>query len=245
MKVSDEVLVVLDKAQCFGNSLKLVGQLDKKLYTKVNQVLESAGGKWNRKSQSHIFFADAAGTIEQILRTGEVANYRDFDYFPTPPSLVDRLITLADIRKGMIVLEPSAGTGNIAREIAKTTFVDCIELRKDYAVALCQYRNGASVIAIADFLTIKPCPKYDRIVMNPPFKNQADIKHVMHALKFLKLGGRLVSVMCANIEFRQNKLTQNFLTMLKEKNARIESNPDAAFRESGTMVKTVTVVINN
>ena len=35
-------------------------------------------------------------------------------FFPTPQALARRLVSLADIRTGMTVLEPSAGTGNIA-----------------------------------------------------------------------------------------------------------------------------------
>jgi len=33
--------------------------------------------------------------------------------------------------------------------------------------------------------------------MNPPFENGADIKHIQHAMKMLKPGGRLVAI-CAN-----------------------------------------------
>lgn len=39
--------------------------------------------------------------------------------------------------------------------------------------------------------------RFDRVVMNPPFENGADIKHITHALTMLKPGGRLVAI-CAN-----------------------------------------------
>ncbi len=38
---------------------------------------------------------------------------------------------------------------------------------------------------------------FDKILMNPPFENGADIRHIMHALGMLKPGGRLVAI-CAN-----------------------------------------------
>jgi hypothetical protein len=41
--------------------------------------------------------------------------------------------------------------------------------------------------------------------MNPPFANADDIKHIMHALKMLKPGGRLVAI-CANGPRQNDKL---------------------------------------
>jgi type I restriction-modification system DNA methylase subunit len=93
------------------------------------------------------------------------------------------------------------------------------------------------------FLNQAPTPEYDRVVMNPPFAKQADIKHVMHALKFLKPDGKLVSVMSASVDFRDNKLTKEFRDLIAERGGRIEALPDGAFKESGTMVRTVIVEI--
>lgn len=55
MNIDSKVLDVLGNSTMDGNSLKLTGQLDRSLYVAVNKVLELAGGKWNRKSQSHLF----------------------------------------------------------------------------------------------------------------------------------------------------------------------------------------------
>ena len=57
----------------------------------------------------------------------------------------------------------------------------------------------------ADFLELRPdddgtcgggCGYVDAVVMNPPFRDGADIKHILHARTFLKPGGRLVAI-CA------------------------------------------------
>ena len=45
MKIADDVLAVLSAAETNGNKLLLVGQLDRKMYVKANEVLEAAGGK--------------------------------------------------------------------------------------------------------------------------------------------------------------------------------------------------------
>lgn len=55
MRVDDEVLAVLSRAETNGFELKLTGQLDRKLYERTNKVLEAAGGKWSRKAKAHIF----------------------------------------------------------------------------------------------------------------------------------------------------------------------------------------------
>jgi hypothetical protein len=46
---------------------------------------------------------------------------------------------------------------------------------------------------------------FDSVVMNPPFKDGADIKHIFHARSFLKQGGRLVAI-CAGGPRQTEKL---------------------------------------
>lgn len=240
MKVDNTVLEVLSNAQTEDCHLRLVGSLDRKLYEKTNKVLEAAGGKWNRKEKAHVFEGDASDAIEQIILTGEITIPQNFGFFPTPNPVVARLIELAEIEPGMAFLEPSAGMGNIAYELAKHGSVHCIELLTPNIEAL---TGTLSSVQQADFLEVEPEPKYDRVVMNPPFAKQADIKHVLHAFKFLKPGGRLVSVMSAGVTFRQDRLTQEFRTLVLASKGLIEELPDAAFKESGTLVKTVIVAM--
>lgn len=244
MRVDNEVLAVLSRAETSGCELKLIGQLDRKLYERTNKVLEAAGGKWNKKAKAHIFESEAFNRIDEIILSGEVEIPKDeFNYFPSPPAVVKRLMELADITHGMQVLEPSAGRGAIAIACAEQgADVDCVELMEANYNALCaddrikRVRRGC-------FLEQGAIEAYDRICMNPPFAKQADIKHVTHALKFLKPGGKLVSVMSASVGFRENSLTNNFRGLIEERGGSIESLPDGAFKESGTMVRTVIVVI--
>ena len=207
-------------------------------------MLEAAGGKWNRKAKAHLFDGDAADAIEQIILTGEITIPQDFGYFPTPEPIVARLIELAEIEPGMTVLEPSAGQGNIAKAVADIAKVDCVELLQKNVEALLAGEFARDVI-MSDFLALVPAPTYDRVVMNPPFARQDDIRHVTHAMRFLKDGGRLVSVMAASILFRDNRLTADFRALIDERGGDIEECPEGAFRSSGTMVRTVIVTIPN
>jgi hypothetical protein len=80
--------------------------------------------------------------------------------------------------------------------------------------------------------------------MNPPFSKRADIKHVMHAFKFLKPGGRLVAIMSAGVSFRDDKLGTAFRSIVIGNGGTIEPNPEGSFKASGTSVSTVMVTMN-
>jgi 16S rRNA G1207 methylase RsmC len=95
----------------------------------------------------------------------------------------------------------------------------------------------------ADFLGIQPDASYDRVVMNPPFAGQDDIRHVMHAFSFLKPNGRLVAIMSAGVLFRANKLTTAFRDLVADNSGAIEPLPDGSFRSSGTAVNTCIVTL--
>jgi len=248
MRVDNEVLNVLSAAECNGSQLFLTGQLDRNLYTRTNKVLEAAGGKWNRKAKAHIFDTDAFDRIEQIILTGDVVVPKDdFDFFPTPPVVSERVIELADIQNGMRVLEPSAGKGDLAlaaQQSALDVKVDMFELMPENNAHLHSMNiKDAKIGEPIDFLSVEPMASFDRVVMNPPFCRQADIKHVSHALKFLKPGGLLVSVMASSVTFRSNNLTTNFRKLIEERGGHIEELPEGSFKSSGTMVNTVIVVI--
>lgn len=244
MKIEDDVLAVLSRAEAAGNAVTLTGQLDRKLYERTNKALEAAGGKWNRKAKAHLFDADATERIEQMLATGSIEVPKDeFNFFPSPPAVVVRLLALADIKPGMRVLEPSAGKGAIAYACADAgATVDCYELMEaNFAALAGDARLGP--VRHMDFLAQAPEASYDRVVMNPPFLRQMDIKHVMHALQFLKPGGLLVSVMASSVAFRDNRLTQDFRDLVRARGGDIEALPDGSFKASGTNVNTVIVTI--
>lgn len=245
MKVSTDVLAVLDRAETKGNTLRLIGTLDRKLYLDTDKVLKAAGGKWDRKQRAHLFDGDAADAIEPVILTGEIVSARQqFGYFPTPAPVAQRVIDHARIEPGMRVLEPSAGRGALALAAVRAgAFVDCVEIQPEHANALTAERERNTTVLCADFLTTDPQPAYDRVVMNPPFARQADITHMLHAYKALRPGGRLVAVMSAGVAFRETALTREFWALLKDVDGWIEALPDDSFKESGTGVRTVLAVV--
>jgi predicted RNA methylase len=246
MRVSDEVMTVLDQVQTDGHKAIITGQLDRKLYEAVNKVLECCGGKWNRSAKAHLFDCPADEALAQVLATGEAIDAkRELNQFYTPLALVDRVMAAAGIEPGMRVLEPSAGPGRLASAaLLAGAVVDCVELDPKNVQLLCSTAYNAvhegDFLAWADTVTTT---QYDRIIMNPPFAKQADIDHVFRASMLLAPGGRLVAIMSAGVMFRQNRLTVDFRDFVGSVGGSIVPLPDDAFKESGTLVRTVLVTI--
>jgi phospholipid N-methyltransferase len=167
--------------------------------------------------------------------------------FPTPVALADRAVALAGIEDWHTVLEPSAGTGHLVEAIkraAPKAHVDMIEINAECCKVLARKfpdeRGYGSHVAHADFLTSDPpfCPDtehgFDRIVMNPPFDHGLDVKHILHALKFLRPGGILVAI-CANGSQQEDALYPMSATW--------DELPPDTFASQGTHVRTVLLSI--
>lgn len=239
-KISQDVLQVLDAATIDGALLTLNGSLDRKLYVETNKVIEAAGGKWNRSKRAHVFDGDAIEFIEPIILTGEYRlTKQDFGQFDTPANLACDVVSLAGIEPGMTVLEPSAGIGRLASAAERVGGkVTCYEVDAKRASDLTDF-----VVHVCDFLSVDPEQSFDRVVMNPPFARQDDIRHVRHAFKFLRSGGRLVAIMSAGVMFRENKATAEFREFVRTHRGSIKALPENSFKDSGTGVNTCVVTM--
>lgn len=114
-----------------------------------------------------------------------------WDFFPTPLPVIDKMLSLAQIKPGMKILEPSAGLGHICREVRKGgTKPDCFEISPLLRQGL--LLQGFSIIG-DDFLSSTPTPIYDLILANPPFFRNGVARHTLHALDWLRPSGRLIT----------------------------------------------------
>ena len=158
--------------------------------------------------------------------------------FVTPRALADRMIETASIQPHHNILEPSAGTGNIVDAILRTGMenkrITIVELNSALASNLA---HKYKLCYPGDFLEKTSWElggPFDRIIMNPPFKNAEDIKHINHARTMLKPGGRLVAI-CADGPRQRDQL---------EPLGEYEPLPSGSFSQAGTNVNTALVVIN-
>lgn len=250
--LSPEVTDVLRRSTITGNVLVLPPeQLDRKLYDAVNKALINAGGKWTR-GKGHAFSSDPRAKLGLMLEAGvSVDEKKKFQAFYTPAILAARVIELADV-SGKCVLEPSAGVGALIKEsfAQGAEHVSAVELNPETFLKLGDIdappmdKPGVRFAAYeADFLalTMRHLPAFDRVVMNPPFTKGQDIKHVAHAYQFLRPGGRLVAIM-APTSITKPAFARAFPKGLGP--TKIEPVPAGAFRESGTDIATVIIVID-
>ena len=245
-QLSNEVLAILSTATIDGNTVILnCGQLDRKMYQDVNDALSALGGKWNRKAKGHVFDGDPKEKIEGAILTGEVTPPSKNGYFPTPKEIVDQLIDHAGVTAGELVLEPSAGRGNISSELVRRgAIVHACELLPDNRAALLSPSYPKiHLYDEPDFMKLQTDDRFDSIVMNPPFEKQQDIDHVLKAYLLLKKGGRLASVMSNGITFRNDKKAVAFRELMDQVGGEIIPLPEESFKESGTGVRTIIVVL--
>lgn len=163
------------------------------------------------------------------------------DFFPTPESRADWIASEADIQPGMDVLEPSAGNGVLAEAARKAGGrVDVVELEQQLRDIL--EEKGFNVVG-SDFDNFTPEKLYDRVLMNPPFSHDLDIKHVQKAFNHLKPGGKLTAIVSTMAGERSNKRNQAFREWLNELGAREEQLPEGMFKESMNPTNVATKLI--
>ncbi|MBC6714756.1 DUF4942 domain-containing protein [Aurantimonas sp. DM33-3] len=256
------------KIRIFKNGNAHLWMQRKDLVQKVNKILGE-------------YYGEAIGDNENVpqnadpLKTAKTGLAKNYGFFPTPLAVGEKVIEEARLHAAakatdarVKILEPSAGSGNLARLAAEDIIVDanwewseeerericiptkvskpivdCVEIHNERARDLTmagRYRK----VHHCDFLALNPdvTGLYDRIVMNPPFDRERDIDHVVHALNFLEPDGILVSVMSAGTEFRETKKSQAFRELV-EKRGFFQDLPDRSFAECGTNVNTLLCVI--
>lgn len=161
-----------------------------------------------------------------------------FNLFQTPEPLAARV---AAMTKAGRALEPSAGLGSLyraVRSISAGCHITLVEQSAECCGELYRATEADSNCKLiqGNFLDCSPAELglFDSVLMNPPFKQGRDIKHVRHALTFLVPGGRLVAL-CANGP-RQREQLQPIAAQWIEL-------PKASFQEAATNVSTAIVVI--
>lgn len=159
--------------------------------------------------------------------------------FPTSAELAGRMVELAELETGQLLLEPSAGTGVLLDAVRATVpGVIATAVEFDYRLTE-QLRLRYDNVRCADFLRCNDLGQFDRVLMNPPFNQAADIAHIEHAFSMLRSGGRLVAV-CANGPKQNAKLR----ALVEATGGSWEDLPEGSFKHAGTNVRTALVILN-
>ncbi len=155
---------------------------------------------------------------------------KDLQYYPTTVAVVERVLSEFYIEKGSRVLEPSCGCGRFL-DALRTAGAHAVGIEVDPGRAA-QARAKGHKVLLANFLETVPTGDYDHVVMNPPFYGQHYAKHVNHALKFLKPGGRLTAILPATARYDHGLLKGQWHDL-----------PVGSFSESGTNINTTVLTM--
>lgn len=243
-RLSADALAVLRKGECDAACVRITsGQLDRRLYEEVNEVLVRLGGKWKGgRTKAHLFPYDPRPLLAGVLATGEMPPKNPLAFFPTPSHWVEHVMesSLFDrLQDGDDVLEPSAGGGALAegmrqRLAHRQVHIECCELSSINQQVL---RDKGFEIVGEDFLAYQPQKHYRAIVMNPPFSVEQDrlayITHIRHAWELVAEGGFLIAFAPPGYTFRTDKQSYDFLSFVLTYGG-WEALPAKSFHESGT-----------
>ena len=183
-------------------------------------------------------------TLREQLRAG-VQVVAAPQLFKTPAAEASNAVkeVLDLLRPGARVLEPSVGTGRLLEALAavrRGLDVVAVEINQSLAQAL-RGSGLAGEVVCADFLACSPEQLgglFDVLIMNPPFADGADIRHILHALGFLKPGGRLVAI-CANGPRQRAQL----MPLVERTGGHWVDLPEGTFGDEGTNVRTARITI--
>ena len=193
--------------------------------------------------------AEADGDVKAKPGT-EVS--KDLAYYPTPERVLDKISSSMNLRDNWSVLEPSCGDGQILDWLRKqnsTITLTGVEVDPGRAAS---GRAKGHAIMCHNFLKTAPDPRFDLVIMNPPFSGQHWKKHLLHARKFLKPvpegqrwgGGNLICILPASA-FYDGHLGEMGLVRADAHNSDRgwrdtgwHDLPTASFADSGTNVPT-------
>ncbi len=151
------------------------------------------------------------------------------EFYPTPKTLLDKVLDGIKWSHIGSVLEPSAGKGDIVKHILETSSnyphynrsldVDCIEKEKNLQKII---KGNEYKLVHDDFLTYHTFKQYDLIVMNPPFSDGD--KHLNKALDMQeRTGGDVICILNAEtIKNPYTNLRKALIQRLDKAGAEIE-----------------------
>lgn len=113
------------------------------------------------------------------------------DLYPTPSEVIYKMLQHYDVN-GKVILEPSAGKGDIIDILIMEGAKDILYCEK--SEPLQKILNGKGRFLNADFLqvTSDQISHVNAIIMNPPFSD--GVKHVLHAYEIAPKGATIISL---------------------------------------------------
>src|SRR5574344_1607680 len=207
--------------------------LSTKLYKVLENVLKPLGYEKTKLKKKVCYKSTGKVEKDLVLKILKESNGIDLstemDFFPTPVELVKEVQQLAQITDKDLILEPSAGMGDLLAGLNKDN-IKCVELNPYLATIL--KANGYQTYN-SSFEDYHAPNIFDKIIMNPPFGKRLDAKHIVKAFEEeLKEGGTLVAISSQAIFTATDKASKKFQEIVA-KYSTSKCKYDNMFKESG------------
>ncbi|MDT0135705.1 MULTISPECIES: DUF4942 domain-containing protein [Providencia] len=162
-----------------------------RIYTMVGGVSKEDN------AMTYLFDYDPAPVFEHLFINGTLPDQKSHQFYPTKNDIRKTALDMAEVQGHHTVIDPSAGFGDLIDSLPRNAATTTIEIHSLAAAVL--RAKGFNTIH-GDFLTQHPASVglFDRVIMNPPYSEGRWVKHVTHALNFIKPGGKLVAVLPAS-----------------------------------------------
>lgn len=267
MEAGDQVFRNMTELDQFGQAQGLPGRAAGGSAQTLINALEAAV---NLYIQDQDFMGQELGNIvthlddllsalpTQTVRTEEKDAYQQFS---TPPPLAFAAALAAGIRAQEDVLEPSAGTGNLAvwAEEMEAGQIHANEIDPERRAILHDvfgYQTTGVDGRYLDLLLKPANQKFGVILMNPPFSaapgqvrkntNEVGYDHVKSALKRLLPGGRLVAILGRGAALDRPNAAPFWDEVLANYHVRANiSLSGSGYRKYGTSFDNQFVIIDN
>ena len=233
----------------YANNQKIIvlqpaKQLTDDEYNKIKKNMEQMGTHWRERFHG---FTIPLSSFKQIHNTDEKEK---LGFYPTPSTLAEKMVNKLTIKSinDIKVLEPSAGNGALLDALSKKLNTKlfnhvAVEVNEGSYNILKDKSYNVVRQTFEEFCNENKSQKFTHIIMNPPFNNQNDIKHVRLAYEKLEEHGELIAIISENSLFYDTEETRQFNEWLDTINYSIESIEEGSFAESGTMIDTVMLKI--
>lgn len=264
-KLPNDLRTALGELEIEGKVVKVTRPYSFELLRRIQTTLDELGGKWHRKRRHFVFEdKDPAAVLGDLI--GPLQPPRAPECFlATPAKLADQVVLSAEIPHSDVrrirILEPSAGAGDLVKAVVRHKGdqhnVQCVESdsvlhRRLIADGWSSYREDFLNIDPGLFCVVDPKhgvdTRFERILMHPPYSSpessSAYVDHVLHALRFLAPGGRLVAIL--PVGFTHSTKHQRLLKFRRfvEARGRWAAIPERTLPESYQGIRCVLVTLD-
>ena len=174
----------------------IYGQDNNPALKEAIKIIESIGGvPIKNRRNCFQFNYSPFDVIKQIVNSGCIPDQKSHQYYPTPESIAEIAVELAEIDETSLCGEFSAGQGAIAQYMPKKR-TTCVEISELHCQILRE--KGFNTVRANFIEWAKTAPKFDRIIINPPFSEGRALLHFQTAQSLLNKNGILVAVLPAS-----------------------------------------------